>query len=213
VVVFGKPATSPVTEDVAPGPVRFSEYARTKYEGDLIAWRLYEARGLPLVVVYPGAVLGSADPKPTGDYIRNFLSGRMPATVFDDSPFPFVHVNDVAEGILRAAACASIGARYLLVGETLTFAQVNSSIAEIGGVPIPRRRMPDAVAIGLAALLTAVASISKRPPMLGLSLDMVRTMRNGAIFDGSKAERELGLRYTPVHEALRAAVESSRPRR
>ena len=48
--------------------------------------------------------------------------------------------------------------------------------------------------------------------MLGLSLDMARTMQNGAIFDGSKAERELGLRYTPVRDALREMVESSLPR-
>jgi dihydroflavonol-4-reductase len=132
----------------------------------------------------------------------------MPATVFDNSPFPFVHVNDVAEGIVRAAARGSIGARYLLVGETLTFGQVNRSIADVSGVALPRKRMPDAVAIALAALLTAVARIRKRPPMLGLSLDMARTMCHGGIFDGSKAERDLGLRYTPVREALREAIES-----
>jgi dihydroflavonol-4-reductase len=211
VVIYGTPAASPVTEDVVPGPVRFSEYARTKYEGEMIAWELYAARGLPLVVVYPGAVLGPGDPKSTGEYIENVMRRRMPATVFDHATFPFVYVNDVADAIARAAAAAgNVGSRYLLVAENLTFGQVNQLIAEIAGVALPRMRMPNALAVGTAAFLTAVARITKRPPLLGLSLDQVRTMSHAPVFDGSKAERELGVRYTPVREALRAAIESYR---
>ena len=41
------------------GPVRFSEYAETKSAGDLIVWDLHRREGLPLVVIYPGGVLGS----------------------------------------------------------------------------------------------------------------------------------------------------------
>jgi nucleoside-diphosphate-sugar epimerase len=66
VVTYGKPADCPFTEESPVGPVRFSEYARTKYAGDLIAWELYEKKGLPLVMIYPGAVLGPGDPKSTG---------------------------------------------------------------------------------------------------------------------------------------------------
>jgi len=36
--VFGKPAESPFTEESKFGPVQYSEYFRTKYEGDRIAW-------------------------------------------------------------------------------------------------------------------------------------------------------------------------------
>ena len=38
--IYGKPAECPFTEESPVGPVRFSEYFRTKYEGDLIAWEL-----------------------------------------------------------------------------------------------------------------------------------------------------------------------------
>jgi nucleoside-diphosphate-sugar epimerase len=54
VAIYGKPAGCPFEEDSDPGPVRFSEYAQTKYEGDLIAWELCKTKGLPLVMVYPG---------------------------------------------------------------------------------------------------------------------------------------------------------------
>src|SRR3989304_1826344 len=57
-VVYGRPKDCPFTETSAAGPVHFSAYARTKYAGDLIAWELHEKQGLPLVMIYPGAVLG-----------------------------------------------------------------------------------------------------------------------------------------------------------
>ena len=44
-VVYGKPADCPFTEESPVGPVRFSQYAQTKYEGDLIAWEFYEQKG------------------------------------------------------------------------------------------------------------------------------------------------------------------------
>ncbi len=43
-----------------------TEYARTKYAGDLVAWGLHKKNGLPLVVIYPGGVLGKGDNKLQG---------------------------------------------------------------------------------------------------------------------------------------------------
>lgn len=57
--IYGKPEDIPFTEESSVGPDRFCEYFRTKYEGDLIAWELHRTKGLPLVMVYPGAVLGA----------------------------------------------------------------------------------------------------------------------------------------------------------
>jgi dihydroflavonol-4-reductase len=209
VVIYGKPEASPFTEDSEVGLVRFSEYAQTKYEGDLIAWEFHEKMNLPLVVVYPGAVLGANDPKASGDYIRDLVQHRMPATIFSESPFSWVHVRDVAEGIARAVeAEANIGEKYLLVGETLTFGELNQMINEISGVPLPKLSLPGPVAAANAYLLTTLANIIKKPPLWGLATDQVRTMREGAAADGSKAARELGLTYTPIRTALEEAIAS-----
>lgn len=211
VAVYGRPADRPFRESSAPGPVRFSEYARTKYEGDLIAWELHESRGLPVVMVYPGAVLGPGDPKTTGEYIRNIINGRMPATVFNDSFFPFVHVQDVAEVIARAAEKeGNIGEKYMVVAENLTFGQINHMVGEISGVPLPRLAMPGWLAMVTASLLTFAADIGNKPPMWGMAVDQMRTMKEGAQVDGSKAERELGIAYTPIRAALEDEISSCR---
>jgi dihydroflavonol-4-reductase len=209
VAIYGKPAERPIRENTEPGPARFSEYARTKYEGDLIAWELSKTKGLPLAVVYPGGVLGPADPKPTGEYIQNLISGRLPATVFEDVLFPWVHVRDVAEVIVRAAEKeGNIGEKYLAVAENLTFGQINQMISEISGAALPRLSMPDWLARANAALLTLLADVVKRPPPWGMALDQIRTMKEGAEADGSKAERELGITYTPIRAALEEAIAS-----
>lgn len=207
VVVFGQPAVSPVSEDTPPGVVLFSEYARTKREGDMAARELHEQRGLSLVVVYPGGVLGPGDPKPSGQYIRSLVRGRMPAVACDRAKFPFVHVDDVAGGIVRAAEVpGNVGERYILVAENLTFGEINRLVAEEAGIRLPRLRLPDPVAVGMAGLLTGLAKLTGRPPLFGLSLDEVNTMLHAVVFDGSKAARELGVVYKTVREAVRAEV-------
>ncbi len=211
VVVYGKPSASPVTEETPVGPVRFSDYSQTKYEGERIAWELRKTRALPLVVVYPGSILGPGDPKASGLYVRNLLEQKLPAAIFKDASFPFVHVNDVAEAIVRAAEKVdNLGERYLLVGENLTFGHINKLVSEIAGVRAPRLSLPGPMAFGTAALLTAISRITKKPPAWGMSLDQIRTMKSAPIFDGGKAERELGIRYTPIRAALQEAIESFR---
>jgi dihydroflavonol-4-reductase len=209
VAIFGKPADRPFGERSEPGPQRFSEYAETKYEGDLIAWDLFRTKDLPLVVVYPGGVLGPDDPKPTGEYIQNLIGGRMPARVLEESVFPWVHVRDVAEIIARAAEKdGNIGEKYIAVADNLTFGQINKMLSEISGTQLPRMQMPDWLTVVNARLLTLLADMTKKPPLWGMAADQIRTMKEGAEADGGKAQRDLGIKYTRVEVALEEAVAS-----
>jgi len=209
VVTYGKPADCPFTEECSVGPVRFSEYARTKYEGDLIAWELYEKKGLPLVMIYPGGVLGPGDPKPSGQYIQNLIHRRLPATVFHDVILTWVHVRDVAEAILKAAEKEdNIGEKYIVCKHQLSFREINEMINEISGVPLPKLTFPDWLAMVNATLLTGLANLIKKPPMWGMATDQISTMKEGFKADGSKAERELGITYTPIRVALEEAIAS-----
>ena len=209
VVVYGKPQDIPFTEESQSGPVLFSEYARTKYLGDLIAWEIYEEKNLPLVVIYPAGVLGAGDPKATGKYIQNLIHRRLPASVFDDSIFTFVHVGDVAEAIVRAAEKENnIGQKYIIGKYQLTFGEINRMVSEISGVPLPKFKLPDFMATFNAHLLTQIANLIKKPPLWGMAIDQIRVMKEGVRADGSKAERELGISYTPVRVALEEAIAS-----
>ncbi|MCC7263004.1 MAG: NAD-dependent epimerase/dehydratase family protein [Candidatus Latescibacteria bacterium] len=205
-VIFGKPARLPFTEVDPPGPERFSAYAQSKYEGDQLAWSLRE-RGLPLVVLYPCGVLGAGDPKGSGQYIADLVGRRMPATILPDAVLTWVHVADVAEAIARAVDQAGIeGEEYLIGKEQLSMRQFNQLVCELSGVPLPWLSLPDAAVMPLARLLTGLARLTGKPPLWGLAVDQVRTVREGFRAEGLRAERELGLVYTPIREAIAETI-------
>ena len=208
VAVYGN-ATWPITEESQFGSYRPSRYAQTKYEGDLIALRMYEEKGLPLVVIYPSAVIGANDPKAAGRYIKNFALGYMPAQVLVNKVFPWVHVKDVCEAILRAMEKeGNIGEKYLITTVNMTFGEINKMICEIAGSRLPFLSLPESITMAGAYLLTGISDLIKKPPLLDLSVDQIKLMKQGYVFDGSKAERELGLVYTPIREGLVEAIAS-----
>ncbi len=206
-LVYGVPAERPFHEDVPAGRRLLSAYARSKYAGECIAWELHRSRGLPLVVLYPGGVLGPGDVKSSGQYVRQLVRQELPARVFEDSVITWVHVRDVAEAILLALEKPDTnGRRYLLGKERLSWREFNRLVSEIAGVPLPRIVMPDVLVLAASLLATGWAYLSGRPPIWQLAWDSIRTIRAGLEFDGSNAERELGLRYTPIRQALEEMI-------
>jgi dihydroflavonol-4-reductase len=204
--VYGKPATSPFSEGTPVGPVRPSEYSRTKYAGELVAWQLHEERGLPLVVIYPGAVLGPGDRKPSGRYIQSFLAGQVRYIAFAEAVHTFVYVGDVAEAIVLALEKEdNIGEKYLVGKEQLSNGEFNELISEISGVALPTTA-PDAVTMLTCTVASWWADLTKKPPKVE-AIDHIRVLRDGCRFDGGKAERELGLTYTPIRKALEEAID------
>jgi dihydroflavonol-4-reductase len=207
VVTYGKPAEIPFKEDSKPGPERFSVYAHTKHEGDQIAWDLYKNKGLPLVVVYPCAVLGPGDPKASGAYVSGLVKKTMPATVFKNSILTWVHVKDVAEGIIKAAEKTNnIGERYIIGKYQISLKDFNKLISEISGVSLPLLSMPAFLAMSGAYMLTGISNLIKKPPIWGMSVNQMKTMKEGFRVDGSKAERDLGITYTPINKALEQQI-------
>ncbi len=70
---------------------------------------------------------------------------------------------------------------------------------------MPRWTIGRRTALLLSRLMSDWARLTKRPPLM--PYDLMRTAYRGSLlFDGSKAERDLGIRYTPVRVALQEAV-------
>ena len=206
--VLGKSAGHPVNEDGMPEAAGLNEYIRSKRAGDEAAWRLHATKGLPLVVLYPVGVVGLGD-KVLVPYIRNLVLGRMPFVAFGDSVLTFVHVEDVAEAIIKAAGQENnSGEKYVVGKHMLSMQEFNETVCDIAGVRPPRIRLPDTAVAAMALFLTWLAALTKRPPVMGLSSDSVSMMRGGFKFDGTKAERELGIVYTPIRAALQEIIGS-----
>lgn len=202
VAIYGN-AKWPITEASEVGARCPSKYAQTKRAGDLVAWELYHKGDLPLVMIYPGGVLGPDDHKAAGRYVSNLIRGKMPAQVLTSSLFAWVHVQDVAEAIVLALEKpGNIGEKYLIVAENHTFGAINRMVRDLSGGRLPRLTLPDSLTVALAHVLTRLADLTKKPPMLDLAIDQIMLMKQGFQADGTKATRDLGLSYTPIRLAL-----------
>lgn len=204
VMAYGFPADSPFTESSSPGR-HASEYARSKSEGDRVARHLCEGAGLPLVTVYLAAVVGAGDRKPVMQ-IERFVRGKVPLLIDSPHRFTYLHIDDAAEAIARATlAEGNGGERYLVGRDRLTTQEYFEIIAAASGAHLPRRTIGRGTTLTLAWLMSAVARVTGRPPLMPYDL-MATVYRDSLLFDGSKAERQLGLTYTPVESGLREAV-------
>lgn len=180
-------------------PYYLSRYERAKVEAERVALE-YLARGLAVVVIQPAAVIGPGDLKPTGQGILNVLNGRIPAL------FPgtatVVDVDDVAAAHVAAAARPA-GERYLVAAESVSAPEFFGVACELAGRPrLPM--VPAPVARLFAEFEELRARLTGRPPRL--TREALRLLVHGFRLDGSKAARELGLRYRPYRESLRRAI-------
>ncbi|MFZ5786704.1 MAG: NAD-dependent epimerase/dehydratase family protein [Acidobacteriota bacterium] len=204
--VWGE-APWPITERSELGAACATAYARSKRVGDQVARDLADASGVPLVTIHPGAVTGEGDPKASGKYLDMLRRGRLPAQIMPSRSFSFVYVGDVAEAICRALDKPdNDGEKYIVVAENRTWGEVNRMACEIAGSRLPLLTLPDWLTELNARLLTALADLVKRPPLMNLALDQVLLMKQGLSCDGNKAARELGLAYTPLRTTLERAL-------
>jgi nucleoside-diphosphate-sugar epimerase len=198
------------TEPMGPhGPARrwINHYERTKTLADRRA-REAIAAGAPLSVAYPGVVYGPGERTEGNIVVRHLLDlagGRLPALL--GSPvrrWNYVFVDDAAEGVARVLEAAPPGSRYCLGGENVTLDDFYRLVAEIGGIRVPSRRMPDAVArvAGLVAREWARA----RGTTPRLTPDLVEIYRHDWALDSSRAAAELGWRSRGLEAGLTATV-------
>ena len=183
-----------------------SRYEESKTLGERAARAVAAELGQDLVCVNPSSVQGPGRAGGTGRFLIAFLDGRL--KVFIDTWVSLVDIQDCVAGHLLAAERGQSGERYLLNGIRLRVTDLLELAADVAGVTAKPRLLPRPVAsLGGAAAELAFRARGKHPPVCR---EMVRTLLHGHRYDGSRAERELGLRYTPADETIRRTVDWAR---
>lgn len=173
-----------------PQPPDFlSQYDRTKYEAHELALDRI-AKGAPIVIVLPGGVYGPDDPSELGNMIDQARTGKLKLRLFPQTGFNFVHVEDVADAILRAHDTGVLGESYNAGGQKSTIGELVDKVAALSGRRPPRITMPPAVMKAAIPLGPLVGRVMGFPPNLG---ELIRTS-DGVTFwmTDEKARRELG---------------------
>ena len=181
-----------------------NDYKRSKFLAEREALRM-ASEGLDVVIVNPSAPVGPGDarPTPTGMVLLRFLRRQLP--VYAATGLNLIAVEDVAAGHRLAWERGRAGERYILGNRNFTLKELLHLLADLTGLPAPRRQSPYWLNWLAAALVeTGQARLLRRTP--ALTVGEVRMSRWYMFFDSSKAMRELGLPQTPVQAALERAV-------
>ncbi len=175
-----------------------SEYERTKYLAERRVLHDAAERGVDVVCVSPSSVQGPGRLHGTARLLLQYLNGTMKFLV--NTRISFLDIADCTTGHLLAEQHGKPGERYILNGATLTTREMIALVASTTGITRRVRWLPGQAAMAAAVVVEAGARAARRKPPI--CREMIRTVLNGHTYDGSRAERELGLHYTPVEETI-----------
>jgi dihydroflavonol-4-reductase len=180
-----------------------SAYERSKFEAERAVFAAARETGVEVVCVNPASVQGPGRATGSARLLLAYLNGRLRVSV--DSRLSLVDVADCTEGHLLAASRGKAGERYVLSGATLTLREGLALLGRVAGIERPVRTVPPSLAMAAATTAEALAWVRRDTPHL--CRELARTLIHGHAYDGSKATRALGLRYTPLEKTLRRTID------
>jgi dihydroflavonol-4-reductase len=173
-------------------------YQRTKWQAQELA-RAATAKGLEVVIMQPGAIMGPYD---IGTWSRLFVmvrDGKLPGV--PPSLLTFTHVREVVAAHIAAADKGQNGGSYLLGGENKTMMELVQAISALVGKPAPAKETSLAL-LRVIAVVGDVASrfTGKAPP---ITPEMAGLMSRQVSTASAKAHRELGYKVIPLKDMVK----------
>jgi dihydroflavonol-4-reductase len=179
-----------------------SAYPRSKTLAEKAAWEFVDGRRLELVTILPcyvfGPVMTPAHCRTSTAFIYRMVMGKMP--MFPRMSLPMVDVEAVAQAHRAALEVESANGRYILSNEARWVGEIAALIRQRHPeLPAPRHASPDLL-VYLKSLFDDKTSLYFWRCALGREV----------MLDGSRVERELGVRYQPWEETVLETVASIR---
>jgi nucleoside-diphosphate-sugar epimerase len=171
-----------------PGP-----YLGSKAEAERVA-RRYQEAGAPVVITYPGAVLGPHDPH-LGDQLRrarNILKGRYP--ISPSGGLSIVDVRDVAAVHAAVLAPGRGARRYLASGTFVRFADLVAGFAAVTGRRLTTITLPARMLLPAARVVHLVQHVT--PVHIPVEFEGAYFIGCAARCDDTKTRQELGVAPT-----------------
>jgi dihydroflavonol-4-reductase len=176
-----------------------SWYDETKFGAHEVAAQRARA-GTPIVSVLPSQVYGPGDHTEVGEQIRLAHAGKLRYRALEEVGIGFIHVDDLALGIVAALDLAPVPSTYILSGPRHRIGDVLAIAARLGGQGLPKLTIPS----GFLRLIAPAGRFVGQP-----NLREVVNASAGVTYWASadKAIRELGFAPRSLEDGLRATFE------
>jgi dihydroflavonol-4-reductase len=199
---IGEPEGIVAREDTAHRGWFLSDYERSKFLGERRAFELARSLEIDVVCVNPSSVQGPGRIEGSARLLIDLVNGKLPLLV--DTHLSVVDIDDCTEAHLLAETRGVAGRRYLVSGASLTTPEAVQLLRDACGHPKRARYAPRSVITFAGAFGGVLTRLTHRD--LPLCSEATRVLLHGHRYDGSLAERELGLTYTPVEETVRRTL-------
>lgn len=201
-----KPDGSPGDETTPPSHFASENlYFKSKVLADQAVEEFAGKSVMSVVQILPGWMFGIGDAAPTssGQIVLDIINGKLPGTF--DGGTSTVDAKDVAQAMITAVESGKNGEKYIVGGEFYTIEEIAHTLANVAKVPKLKIKFPKFVILTLASVSDFFSLLTgRRSP---ISKPGIKTMQARLAVDSSKARRELGAKFRPLSETLRAEVE------
>ena len=203
VVTSSISAYGPVTGAIDETTPSRAEQSRVNYE--VTKWRAQEvaraavARGLEVVIMQPGAIMGPYD---IGTWSRMFLmvrDGKLPGV--PPAHLTFTHVREVVKAHIAAADRGENGGQYLLGGENRSMLDLVHEIGALLNVKTPQKETPVALVSLIAQIGDFVSNFTGKAP--DFTPEMAEGLGGTTSVTSQKAIRDLGYSVVGLKEMVR----------
>jgi len=192
-----------------PHSVAALPYTRTKRAAHELVLQA-AADGLDAVIVSPTGIFGPGDRSIIGRFVDFAVRGWLKVGFYRDSRMGFVHVEDVAAGLLAALERGQRGRDYILVTRTTSLGEVLAEVAELAGHSAPWWWLPPwMVRLSLPFSPLVALVVGQGPWVLRDSIVMLDGVN--LEYDGLRARRELGWQPADFEQRMRETLAAMRP--
>lgn len=176
-------------------------YADTKREGEHVALS-YVAKGLDVVVINPGSMIGPYDHTlQFGRLFMDLRDGKVPAVLPGGAPW--AHVSEVAKAHVAALKKGKPGECYICGGVNESYRRVFEIIAAYVGARPPRFTMTRWMTVAYGYAMEFFSNFTGKAPELNPG--QARYMSVFPKYDSSKAVKTLGFKIVPVETMVEDA--------
>jgi nucleoside-diphosphate-sugar epimerase len=178
-----------------------SWYDETKFGAhEVVAQR--SRTGAPIVSVLPSQVYGPGDATAIGEQLRLAHAGKLPYRALEEVGLGFVHVDDLAVGIVAALDRGAAPGAYVLSGPRHRLSEALAIAARLGGRKPPRVTIPTGVLRVMAPLGRLVGQPNLR--------EVIEAAAGVTYWASSeKAIRQLGFAPRELEDGLRDTFEAA----
>ena len=173
-----------------------SKYEESKYVAEEKAFSLN--KNFKFVSINPSSVQGPGRSSGTAKILKYVLNSSSPFMIKNN--ISIIDIEDCAEGHLLGAKKGVDGERYILNSFHMPSEELVGKLRELTDWDRNVRYLPKILINKFGIFGDMYKSITRTSPLI--CSESLRVMLHGHSYDGSKAERELGLQYKSIDEFI-----------